>query len=303
MTPDPTSVGEQPPAAADAPTDDTSTDDSPNGEPSESLPEWAQVEPTRPEGATVEEAEAAFASVGTATEEPEAPAEEAVSDDATEAPAEEAPAEVPAEALEDAELVDVTSEDEEPAEPSEPSPYDRPGDWYVVHTYAGYENKVKQNLESRVRSMNVEERIYETVVPLEEVIEYKNGRKVTVKKKVFPGYLLVRCRLDDDAWYVVRNTPGVTGFVGSGSKPTPLSRKEVESILGVKPDSTGPERKARPRFGFDVGEQVRVTAGPFADFNGAISEIDMDKSKLKVLVNIFGRETPVELEFGQVAKL
>jgi len=286
MTPEPTSVGDQAPAAADTPTDDTPTDDTGVAEESErtdALPEWAQVDPTRPDDTTAEEAEAALASVGTATE---------------------APAEVPAEVLEDAELIDVTEETEdEDAEPSEPSPYDRPGDWYVVHTYAGYENKVKQNLESRVRSMNVEERIYETVVPLEEVIEYKNGRKVTVKKKVFPGYLLVRCRLDDDAWYVVRNTPGVTGFVGSGSKPTPLSRKEVESILGVTPDSTGPERKARPRFGFDVGEQVRVTAGPFADFNGAISEIDMDKSKLKVLVNIFGRETPVELEFGQVAKL
>ncbi|MEZ5171107.1 MAG: transcription termination/antitermination protein NusG [Acidimicrobiia bacterium] len=302
MTPEPTSVGDQAPAAADTPTDDTPTDDtgvSEESERTEALPEWAQVEPTRPDDTTAEEAEAAFASVGTATEAPETPVEETPADEAP-----EAPAEVPAEALEDAELIDVTEETEdEDAEPSEPSPYDRPGDWYVVHTYAGYENKVKQNLESRVRSMNVEERIYETVVPLEEVIEYKNGRKVTVKKKVFPGYLLVRCRLDDDAWYVVRNTPGVTGFVGSGSKPTPLSRKEVESILGVTPDSTGPERKARPRFGFDVGEQVRVTAGPFADFNGAISEIDMDKSKLKVLVNIFGRETPVELEFGQVAKL
>lgn len=276
MTTDSTPVGEQPPAAPDAPADDTESD--------ESLPEWAQVEPTRPEDATPEEAVATLAAVA---EEPEEPTEEP---------------EVPAEALESAELIDVSEEGGE-EEPPAPSPYDRPGDWYVVHTYAGYENKVKKNLESRVRSMNVEERIYETVVPLEDVIEFKGGRKVTVKKKVFPGYLLVRCRLDDDAWYVVRNTPGVTGFVGSGSKPTPLSRKEVESILGVTPDSTGPERKARPRFGFDVGEQVRVTAGPFADFNGAISEIDMDKSKLKVLVNIFGRETPVELEFGQVAKL
>lgn len=201
---------------------------------------------------------------------------------------------------ESAELIDVEDEAEAPAEPS---PYDRPGDWFVVHTYAGYENKVRQNLHSRVRSMNVEERIFEIVIPMEDVIEFKQGRKVVVPKKVFPGYLLVRMSLDDDSWYVVRNTPGVTGFVGSGAKPTPLSRKEVESILGVDKQEGMAEKKARPRFEFDVGEQVRVQSGPFADFNGAISEIDVDRSKLKVLVNIFGRETPVELEFGQVAKL
>jgi transcriptional antiterminator NusG len=122
---------------------------------------------------------------------------------------------------------------------------------------------------------------------------------------VFPGYLLTRMALDDDSWYVVRNTPGVTGFVGSGAKPTPLSRKEVEDILGVGKveGAEAPTKKARPRLEFETGEQVRVVAGPFADFNGAISEIDVDRSKLKVLVNIFGRETPVELEFGQVAKL
>jgi transcription termination/antitermination protein NusG len=204
--------------------------------------------------------------------------------------------------LESAELIDVV--EEEPAAPAEPSPYDRPGGWFVVHTYAGYENKVKQNLASRVRSMNVEERIFEVVIPMEDVIEFKQGRKVVVQKKVFPGYLLVRMDLDDDSWYVVRNTPGVTGFVGSGAKPTPLSRREVEDILGVgKPEPGAPEKKARPRLEFEIGEQVRVVAGPFADFNGAISEIDVDRSKLKVLVNIFGRETPVELEFGQVAKL
>jgi transcriptional antiterminator NusG len=203
--------------------------------------------------------------------------------------------------LEDAELYDVLEEDEELPEPS---PYDRPGQWYVVHTYAGYENKVKQNLASRVRSMNVEERIFEVVIPMEDVIEFKGGRKVVVQKKVFPGYLLVRMDLDDDSWYVVRNTPGVTGFVGSGAKPTPLSRREVEDILGVKPAGPGTTPKAaRPRLEFEVGEQVRVVTGPFAEFNGVISEIDVDRSKVKVLVNIFGRETPVELEFGQVAKL
>lgn len=208
--------------------------------------------------------------------------------------------------LADAELIDVEAV-EAAAVPSsaELSPFDRPGRWYVVHTYAGYENKVKSNLASRVRSMAVEDRIFEVVIPMEDVIEFKNGRKVVVQKKVFPGYLLVRMGLDDHAWYVVRNTPGVTGFVGSGAKPTPLSRKEVEDILGTGVKEEGPqaEKKVRPRLEYEVSEQVRVVTGPFADFNGVISEIDVDRSKLKVLVNIFGRETPVELEFGDVAKL
>lgn len=202
----------------------------------------------------------------------------------------------------DAELVGVSEESKQ----SE-SPFNRPGRWFVCHTYAGYENKVKSNLETRIRSMNMEERIFEVVIPMEDVIEFKGGRKTVVKKKVFPGYLMVRIALDDDSWYVVRNTPGVTGFVGSGAKPTPLSRKEVENILGtgevVEEGAAVTEKKARPRLEYEEGETVRVTSGPFADFNGAVSEIDVDRSKLKVMVNIFGRETPVELDFGQVAKL
>jgi transcriptional antiterminator NusG len=216
--------------------------------------------------------------------------------------------------LADAELIDVeaVADDEEVDEVAvarrrseAESPFDRSGRWYVVHTYAGYENKVKSNLASRVRSMTVEDRIFEVVIPMEDVIEFKNGRKVVVQKKVFPGYLLVRMALDDHAWYVVRNTPGVTGFVGSGAKPTPLSRREVEDILGTGVKEEGPqgEKKVRPRLEYETGEQVRVVTGPFADFNGVISEIDVDRSKLKVLVNIFGRETPIELEFGDVAKL
>jgi transcription termination/antitermination protein NusG len=209
----------------------------------------------------------------------------------------------------DEELAEAAEgEEEEADEEEEParveSPYDRPGQWFVVHTYAGYENKVKSNLESRIASMNMEDRIFECVIPMEDVIEFKNGKKVVVQKKVFPGYLLVRCDLDDDSWRVVRNTPGVTGFVGSGAKPTPLSRKEVEGILQVKLE--GPEgtaKKTRPRLEYEVGETVRVREGPFADFTGTIAEINEDQLKLKVLVNIFGRETPVELEFSQVAKL
>ena len=183
------------------------------------------------------------------------------------------------------------------------SPYDRPGQWFVVHTYAGYENKVKSNLESRISSMNMEDRIYEVVIPVEDVIEFKGGKKVVVQKKVFPGYLLVRCELDDDSWYVVRNTPGVTGFVGHGSKPVPLARKDVETFLGVKAEGLDTAKKTRPRLEYEVGESVRVREGPFADFSGQIAEINEDQLKLKVLVNIFGRETPVELEFSQVAKL
>jgi transcriptional antiterminator NusG len=210
---------------------------------------------------------------------------------------------------EHAEPVEAEQAEPELAEP-EPeqaetpeSPYDRPGAWYVVHSYAGYENKVKSNLQSRIASMNMEERIFECVIPMEDVIEFKNGKKQVVSKKVFPGYLMVRMTLDDDSWYVVRNTPGVTGFVGLGAHPTPLSRREVESILQVKAEGEQHAGKTRPRLEYEVGESVRVKEGPFADFTGTIAEINEDQLKLKVLVNIFGRETPVELDFAQVAKL
>jgi transcriptional antiterminator NusG len=151
----------------------------------------------------------------------------------------------------------------------------------------------------------MEERIFEVVIPMEDVIEFKNGKKQVVSKKVFPGYLMVRLYLDDDSWYVVRNTPGVTGFVGLGARPTPLSRKEVENILQVKPEDgeVSGAKKTRPRLEYEIGESVRVREGPFADFSGTVAEINEDQLKLKVLVNIFGRETPVELEFAQVAKL
>jgi len=175
------------------------------------------------------------------------------------------------------------------------------GDWYVVHTYAGYENKVKANLQSRISSMNMEERIFEVVIPMEDVMEIKGGKKQVVQRKVFPGYLLVKMVYDNDSWYVVRNTPGVTGFVsaGTGTKPTPLSRREVEKILAVK------KEEVKPQFRLEFEEQdvVRIISGPFADFNGTISEINLDQSKLKVLVNIFDRETPVELGFDQVQKV
>ncbi|MFI5042435.1 MAG: transcription termination/antitermination protein NusG [Acidimicrobiales bacterium] len=205
-----------------------------------------------------------------------------------------------------AEIVDILGgdgpEDVEEELPLE-SPYDRPGRWYVVHTYAGYENKVKSNLESRISSMNQEEHIFEVVIPVEDVIEFKNGKKVVVSKKMFPGYLLVRADIDDQSWSTIRNTPGVTGFVGPGTKPTPLSRREVETFLQVERPGAAEVKKSRPRLEYEIGESVRVKEGPFADFTGTIAEINEDQLKLKVLVNIFGRETPVELEFAQVAKL
>jgi transcriptional antiterminator NusG len=175
-----------------------------------------------------------------------------------------------------------------------------PGDWYVVHTYAGYEAKVKANLENRIQSMNMEDRIHEVVIPTEDAVEIKGGKKQTVQRKVFPGYVLVRMDLDDDSWYVVRNTPAVTGFVGPpGARPVPLSYKEVEAILAEPEEG----EEVVTSVEYEEGENVRVTSGPFADFTGTISEINADQSKLKVLVSIFGRETPVELGFDQVAKL
>ena len=203
---------------------------------------------------------------------------------------------------------DVEGEDalfeEEPA-PRVQSPFDRPGRWYVVHTQSGHEKKAQQNLQARIASMNMEERIYETVIPLEDVAEFRNGKKVIVQKKMFPGYLLVRAELDDDAWYVIRNTPSVVNFVGSGGKPSPLLRREVETFLHVKEEGAKAESapRTKARLEYEMGETVRVKEGPFADFSGEIVEINEDQLKVKVLVNIFGRETPVELEFSQIARL
>jgi transcriptional antiterminator NusG len=202
----------------------------------------------------------------------------------------------------EAEVVEAEVVEAEVAEAeTSDDPFRGPGDWYVVHTYAGYENKVKANLESRIHTMQMEGKIFRVYIPMEDVMEIKGGKKQIVQKKIFPGYLLVKMEYDNDSWYVVRNTPGVTGFVsaGTGQKPTPLSRREIEKILVVKKE----EHKPAVRLGFDEGDVVRITSGPFADFNGTISEINADQAKLKVLVNIFDRETPVELSFDQVAKV
>ena len=170
--------------------------------------------------------------------------------------------------------------------------------WYVIHTYAGYENKVKSNLEHRIASMDMEDKIFKVVVPTEEVMELKGGKKEVVQKKMLPGYILVQMILSDDSWYVVRNTPGVTGFVGSSAKPTPLTDQEAMKLI-KRPAA----EKPRPKTEFEEGMSVRVASGPFADMTGTIAEINLDQSKLKVMVSIFGRETPVELNFDQVTKL
>ena len=211
-------------------------------------------------------------------------------------------AEHPVEVIDAEEL--VYEKDEDQTETI--SPYDMPGKWYVVHTQSGYENKVQQNIEARRKTMDMESHIHETVIPMEDVVEFKAGKKVTTKKKMFPGYLLVRAEMNDISWDVIRNTPGVTGFVGHGrrgSKPSALKRKDVENFLQVKTDGEQTVRRTKPRLLYEVGETIRVKEGPFADFSGEVAEINEDQLKVKVLVNIFGRETPVELEFSQVAKL
>jgi transcription termination/antitermination factor NusG len=203
-------------------------------------------------------------------------------------------------------------EDEDPVEALRKALRIAPGDWYVVHSYAGYENKVKTNLESRIQSLDMEDFIYQIEVPTEEVTEIKNGKRTQVNRKVFPGYLLVRMELNDESWGAVRNTPGVTGFVGATSRPSPLTLDEVVKILA--PTTTQPAAKttetttttaAAPAavVDFEVGESVTVMDGPFATLPATINEINAEQQKLQVLVSIFGRETPVELSFNQVQKI
>ena len=213
-----------------------------------------------------------------------------------------------------------TGEDDETADPVEAMRKKLrilPGDWYVVHSYAGYENKVKTNLEARIQSLDVEDYIYQIEVPTEEVTEIKNGKRAQVNRKVLPGYLLVRMELNDESWGAVRNTPGVTGFVGATSKPSPLTVDEVVKILApaVAPQAAKTPEAAAAGGGaaatgtttavvdFEVGESVTVMDGPFATLPATINEINAEQQKLQVLVSIFGRETPVELSFTQVAKL
>jgi transcription termination/antitermination protein NusG len=248
-------------------------------------------------------------------------------------PSDEAPdvasaaAEVPSAADVDASLADEASDDEAAAdasagedEPAESTPEETadsvreeftrelrmlPGDWYVVHSYAGYENRVKTNLESRIQSLNMEDFIYQIEVPVHMVTEIKGGKRQQVSEKVLPGYILVRMELTDESWAVVRNTPGVTGFVGLSSRPSPLQLGEVASLLAPEPEPGTKQAEAArtSTVEFEVGESVTVMDGPFATLPATVNEINPDTQKLKVLVSIFGRETPVELSFDQVTKI
>lgn len=173
------------------------------------------------------------------------------------------------------------------------------GDWYVVHTYSGYENKIKVDLSKRVESMNMQDKIFDVIIPEEQEVEYKSGKRKVTTKRVFPGYVIVNMVMDDDSWYVVRHTPGVTGFVGSGTKPIPLQTEEIHKILrqmGLM--------DSKPKIlDIDIGENVRVNSGPFANFEGVVKELLPDRGKVRVAISMFGRETPVELDYEQIDKL
>jgi transcriptional antiterminator NusG len=206
-----------------------------------------------------------------------------------------------AERPEETAALDVLVPEEIPVAPPAPAaaPTEDTGQrWYVIHTYSGYENKVKANLEHRIQSMDMGDKIFQVLVPTEEEIEIKNGKRQAVERKVFPGYVLVEMIMGDDSWYVVRNTPGVTSFVGSGNKPTPLTDPEVKQILRqIKMDAP------KYKVAFTKGEPVRVVDGPFTDLHGVVDEVNPERNKVKVLVSIFGRETRVELDFLQIEKL
>jgi transcriptional antiterminator NusG len=208
-------------------------------------------------------------------------------DDASEAEAESERPEVPA-----IEALPLSSSDELPP----PEPTDGPA-WYVIHCYSGYENKVRHNLEQRIETMGMKDKIFDVVIPTQEEIEVKDGKRRTVERHIFPGYVLVNMALTEESWYVVRNTPGVTGFVGMGNNPTPLRPEEVAQIV-KRMEAEAPTVKVT----FKVGERVRIVDGPFNDFRGVVSEIDMERTKVRVMVSFFGRETPVELDFLQVEK-
>jgi len=190
------------------------------------------------------------------------------------------------------ESMPVSSSDELPT----PEPTEGPA-WYVIHCYSGYENKVRHNLEQRIETMGMKDKIFDVVIPTQEEIEVKDGKRRTVERHIFPGYVLVNMQLTEESWYVVRNTPGVTGFVGMGNNPTPLRPEEVSQIV-KRMEAEAPTVKVT----FKVGERVRIIDGPFNDFRGVVSEIDMERTKVRVMVSFFGRETPVELDFLQVEK-
>jgi transcription termination/antitermination protein NusG len=240
------------------------------------------------------------------TEQAEAAVEESAHDAApateAEAPAFEAPAvDEDAPAVDEGDEVDEVDEDADPVEAFRINLQSLPGDWYVVHTYAGYENKVKANLETRIASLNMEDFIFQIEVPTQDEMVIKQGKRQTVQSKIFPGYVLVRMDLTDESWSAVKNTPSVTGFVGT-THPTPLSYDDVVKFLAPKPKEAK-KAEAPKVVDYQVGESVTVMDGPFATLPATINEINVEAQRLKVLVSIFGRETPVELSFSQVSKI
>jgi transcriptional antiterminator NusG len=282
--------------------DEAATPDEAAASSAEAEPEAAAEAPAGDDAGAAAEADAADA-------EADAVEDEAVEDEADAADAEadavedEADA-ADAEAAED-EAGDAAVEDDDPVAIFKAELRLQPGDWYVVHSYAGYENRVKANLESRTQSLNMEDYIFQIEVPVHEVTEIKGGKRQQVSEKVLPGYILVRMDLTDESWAAVRNTPGVTGFVGLSSRPSPLSLDEVASLLAPEPEqkAASPAEVRRSSVEYEPGESVTVMDGPFATLPATVNEVNPDTQKLKVLVSIFGRETPVELSFDQVAKI
>jgi transcriptional antiterminator NusG len=264
-------------------------EDEPQDEPEAEPEDEIDDEPQEPEAELEDEVE-------DEPQEPEAELEDEIDDEPQEPEAEEAVQEPEAE-LEDEPETEL--EDEEDGEPQEPEAEveDDGRLWYVVHCYSGYENKVRHNLEQRIESMGMKSKIFDVVVPTEEEIEVKEGKRRTVERRVFPGYILVQMLMDEDSWYVVRNTPGVTGFVGMGNDPTPLRPEEVASIV-KRMEADAPRIKVT----YTTGQKVRIIDGPFNDFIGTVDDIDMERAKVRVMVSFFGRETPVELDFLQVEK-
>lgn len=256
-------------------------------ESAEAALEEAEVEESDEEAAEVEAADVEDGSVL-----PDADAEDAA----------DAEKDADVDAEEDSELPEV-----DPVEEFKSSLRGLPGEWYVIHSYAGYENRVKSNIESRNVSLNMEDYIFQIEVPTHTVQEFKSGKKVPVKERVLPGYVLVRMELTDESWAAVRNTPGVTGFVGLSNKPSPLNLDEVAKLLAPEPTEetkkASTKASAGPTVEFEIGESVTVMDGPFATLPASVSEISPESQKLKVLVSIFGRETPVELSFNQVSKI
>jgi transcriptional antiterminator NusG len=283
-------------------------------QPEDAAPAASEVEAAQAEAGEAAEADETAEASGAAEAEDagetaEAQAEQAESREATAEEAGAAPEEAGGAEPQEAELQEAGAEEAEEDEADPVEAYaaelrQLPGDWYVVHSYAGYENRVKGNLESRTQSLNMEDYIFQIEVPVHQVTEIKGGKRQQVQEKVLPGYILVRMDLTDESWAAVRNTPGVTGFVGLSSRPSPLSLTEVATLLAPEPQEKAAKAEVtRLAVEYEVGESVTVMDGPFATLPATVNEINPDTQKLKVLVSIFGRETPVELSFDQVSKI